>query len=123
MKMLMYCLMYWCFFLWSVVVVVVVIVLVLFVQVVGLCFVLWVYDGSCVCLDGNGKMLMIVEFILYDVNCDMQDGCEIGLYIYVKLGLVVFGGWFIEMVQEYQLLVDEVGVVMCIVSINGWVFV
>jgi len=88
-------------------------------QAGGLCTASWVHDGSRLRLDGNGQTPMIVEFTLHDVNRDMQDGCEIGLHIYAKSGLVALGGRPIETVQEHQLLVDEAGVVTRIVSING----
>ncbi|WP_296223811.1 hypothetical protein [Ralstonia sp. UBA689] len=88
----------------------------------GLCTASWVHDGSRLRLDGNGKTPMIVEFTLHDVNRDIPDGCEIGLHIYAKSGLVALGGRPIETVQEHQLLVDEAGVVTRIVSINGRVF-
>ena len=92
--------------------------LVLPAQAAGLCSAPWVHDGSRVRLDGNGKTPMIVEFTLHDVSHDMQDGCEIGLHIYAKSGLVALGGRPIETVQEHQLLVDEAGVVTRIVSID-----
>jgi hypothetical protein len=88
----------------------------------GLCTASWVHDGSRLRLDGNGKTPMIVEFTLHDVNRDIQDGCEIGLHIYAKSGLVALGGRPIETEQEHQLLVDEAGVVTRVVSINGRVF-
>lgn len=88
----------------------------------GLCTAPWVHDGSRLRLDGNGKTPMIVEFTIHDVNRDMQDGCEIGLHIYAKSGLVALGGRPIETIQEHQLLVDEAGVVTRVVSINGKVF-
>ncbi|CAJ0683584.1 hypothetical protein [Ralstonia mannitolilytica] len=92
------------------------------VQAAGLCTAPWVHDGTRLRLDGNGKTPMIVEFTLHDVNHDIQDGCEIGLHIYAKSGLVALGGRPIETVQDHQLLVDEAGVVTRVVSINGHVF-
>lgn len=88
----------------------------------GLCSASWVHDGSRLRLDGNGQTPMIVEFTLHDVNRDVLDGCEIGLHIYAKSGLVALGGRPIETVQDHKLMVDEAGVVTRIVSVNGRVF-
>jgi len=122
MKTLMHRPMHRRFSLWNAAAAVAAIALALPAHAAGLCTAPWVHDGSRVRLDGNGKTPMIVEFTLHDVNRDMQDGCEIGLHIYAKSGLVALGGRPIETVQEHQLLVDEAGVVTRIVSINGRVF-
>lgn len=88
----------------------------------GLCTAPWMHDGTRLRLDGNGKTPMIVEFTLHDINRDIVDGCEIGLHIYAKSGLVALGGRPIETVQDHRLMVDEAGVVTRVVSTNGRVF-
>lgn len=67
----------------------------------GLCTAPWMHDGTRLRLDGNGKTPMIVEFTLHDINRDIVDGCEIGLHIYAKSGLVALGGRPIETVQDH----------------------
>ncbi len=91
-------------------------------QAAGLCTAPWLHDGTRLRLDGNGKTPMIVEFTLHDINRDIVDGCEIGLHIHAKSGLVALGGRPIETVQDHRLMVDEAGVVTRVVSTNGRVF-